>query len=258
MRWANWNWNENKCPLEENTLSRYHIDFWQNLKDFWANIHCILRFGKHNPTAQHSFFQFQHIYFPLFCTFSSYIAYVIAEAKKWTDSLFRQKIEVCLSRKQNCATIGRKSLKLKRLVTFKTFDQSVRRHDLTNQKTKTKAKLVLQPLPDLTSHWPESTSTLCFPSLHCCWRNLELGLSPPMRSQQPRLFDQSRASNEIEQDCCSLLYSKELLQKSHDWPPIRKRISVLQCIESQAQGYLNTYFDFVNFELYFITANLNI
>ena len=177
-----------------------------------------------------------------------HIFFIKGKQKKWTDSFFRQKKFVYLDNK--IAQQGCKSWKLKRLVTFKTFDQSVRRHDLTNQKTKTKAKLVLQPLPELTSHWPESTSTLCFPSLHCCWRNLELGLSRPMRSQEPRLFDQSRASNEIEQDCCSLLYSKELLQKSHDWPPIRKRISVLQCIESQAQGYLNAYFDFVSFELY--------
>ena len=36
---------------------------------------------------------------------------------------------------------------------------------------------------------------LCFPSLHCWWsRNLELGLSQPMRGRLSRPLDQSRAS----------------------------------------------------------------
>ena len=121
------------------------------------------------------------------------------------------------------------------LVPFKTFDQSERRHNLTNQKT----TFVLQPLSELI---PYST-LLCFPPLHCCCSggNLELG----------RAVDQWESSN---RGCSTNLLQAEkstatavvycfysnLLQKSHDWPLIRRRISVPQCIESQAQGYLNT------------------
>ena len=69
---------------------------------------------------------------------------------------------------------------------------------------------------------------LGFPSLHCWWsRNLELGLSRPMRGRLARPLDQSRASKR-KKDCCSLLYSKE--QKTHDWPLIRKRIGFRECL----------------------------
>ena len=88
------------------------------------------------------------------------------------------------------------------LVPFKTFGQSERRHNLTNQKT----TFVLQPLSELI---PYST-LLCFPPLHCCCSaggNLELGRAPgPMRILQPRLLNQSPASREIDCYCCSLLF----------------------------------------------------
>ena len=69
---------------------------------------------------------------------------------------------------------------------------------------------------------------LGFPSLHCWWsRNLELGLSRPMRGRLARPLDQSRVSTR-KKAYCSLLYSKE--QKTHDWPLIRKRIGFRECL----------------------------
>ena len=67
-----------------------------------------------------------------------------------------------------------------------------------------------KPLPKLIPKLTRINSiALCFPPLHCCcWCNLELGCSRPMRSLHPRLLGQSRASKEI--GCCSLFCTQKI------------------------------------------------
>ena len=76
-----------------------------------------------------------------------------------------------------------------------------------------------------------------------------------MRSQQPKLFNQSRASNEIEQDCCSLLSnSKELLQEK-SWLTSNQEENQCSSMHWKPSSRLNTYFDFV-FGLNFIMTRI--